>query len=70
MSDAQTSDALELARVLEQMRAHDLIGRATSVRVGNVMIEMLAAPKEAAESDARRERRAEQDQFDTLFGSA
>jgi len=64
------TDALELARVLEQMKAHGLIGRATSVRVGTVEILMLAAPQEAAESDSRRERRAEQDHHETLFGSA
>lgn len=67
---SETSDALELARVLEQMRAHNLTGRATSVRVGSVVIEMLPAPHEQAESEARRERRAAQEHEDVLFGSA
>lgn len=65
-----TSDALELARVLEHMRAHNLIGRATAVRVGAIELVMLPAAQDAADSEARRERRAAQEHDETLFGSA
>jgi hypothetical protein len=63
-------ESLELGRVLEQMRAHGLIGRATHLRVGQIELVMLPAPQDAAESETRRERRAEEDIRDVLFGSA
>jgi len=60
----------ELADTLARLREYGLLGRVTSVRAGDVVVEMLAAPSEQAESDHAREMRDEEDRKETLFGSS
>lgn len=60
----------ELGDTLASLREYGLLGRATSIRAGDVVVEMLAAPAEKDESDHAREMRDEEDRKETLFGSS
>ena len=59
-----------LADVLARLSEKNLLARCTSIKVGGIEVQMLPAAPEAAGDQHRREREAEQEHNDTLFGSS
>ena len=59
-----------IADVLRELRAHGLLDRATSIRAGDVVVEMLAAVKHEPMDPLELAKREAEQAHETLFASS